>query len=381
MKNIVILGATGSIGTQTLDVIKQFPDTFNIVGIAIGKNIELTKEILSEFKSIKYLVVQNEEDVKKFDNYNLNVMFGEEGLLNLVTLQDVDYVVNAIIGFAGLKPTVAAIKAHKTIGLANKETLVTAGEIIMDLAKKENVEIIPIDSEHSAIFQALRGNEYSDINRLILTASGGAFRDKKRDELETVKLEDALKHPNWSMGVGITIDSATMFNKALEVIEAHYLFGVDYDHIEVLIHNESIDHSMVEFIDHSTMAQLSFPDMRIPIAYALSFPNRLPLNIEQDIMNISKMSFKKVDLQRFRALKIGYEVGRASQTYPTVLNASKEVANQLFCEGQIKFLDIETLVIESLKKHTPNPQPTIDDIINIDSYVREWLYDNWRNIL
>lgn len=370
MKNVILLGATGSIGLQAIDVLSQHQDKFCLIGISFGKNKDVAKNIIDNFGSIKK-VVSNSDIETEYQNSNCLFFRGNENIKQLISMEEVDIVINAISGFAGLNASVLAIKNSKKLALANKETLVVAGQLIKNLQKEYQTEIIPIDSEHSAILQALRGNDYADIKRLILTASGGSFRDKTREELVNVTLQDALNHPNWLMGMEITIDSATMFNKALEIIEAHYLFDVDYDRIDVLQHNESLDHSMVEFIDGSVMAQLGFPDMRVPIAYALSYPRRLSLKQDQDFLNISQMTFKKIDQERFPAIKIAFAVGKAGGTYPVVLNASKEVANQLFIENKIKFLDIEKIVIDSLKNHQGINNPTLEQIYQIDQETRE----------
>ena len=377
MKNICLLGASGSIGTQTLDVLYQHQDKFNLVAFSVGSNIEVANQILANFKQVKYVCVSNREDITKLNITDQEVLSGSDGLLELIVMKEVDTVVNSLIGFVGLEPTIRAIKANKDICLANKETLVTAGDIVMPLVKECGVNLIPIDSEHSAIMQALMGNNVEDVNRIILTASGGSFRDLTLEELENVTLEQTLNHPNWSMGIGITIDSATMFNKALEIIEAHHLYNIDYDKIEVMIHYESINHSMVEYIDGSVMAQLSFPDMRIPIALSLSYPRRIKLDVKKDIMQMEKMSFKPVDLDRFKAIKIAYAVGKAGYTYPTVLNASKEVANQLFIDGIIKFIDIEKVVIWALKNHQVINNPSIEDILNTDKLTRKQVLEKW----
>lgn len=373
MKNIVLLGASGSIGTQAIDVIKQHPELFNLIGISVNKNVDYVKELLTTFDSIKYVNLGDNCDASSLENFDITITYGQPGLEQLASIDEADYILNAVIGFAGLAPSVSAIKAKKTLGLANKETLVCAGDIIMPLVEQYQAQLIPIDSEHSAIFQALRGESYEDIKRLILTASGGSFRDLSKEELANVTLEQALSHPTWSMGAGITIDSATMFNKALEIIEAHHLFNVDYDRIDVLIHPQSVDHSMVEFIDGSCIGQLSFPDMRIPIAYALSYPRRISINIKRDIMEMGNLTFKKPDLERFSALKIAYAVGKQGHTYPTVLNAAKEEANNLFINNKIKFVQIETIIKEALIAHQVIVDPSLEDLYQVDQQTREWV--------
>lgn len=373
MKNIVLLGASGSIGTQAVDVIRQHPELFNLIGISVNQNVDCVKKLLTTFDSIKYVNLGDNCDTSCLENFDITITYGQPGLEQLASIDEAHYILNAIIGFAGLAPSVSAIKAKKTLGLANKETLVCAGDIIMPLVEQYQAQLIPIDSEHSAIFQALRGESYEDIKRLILTASGGSFRDLSKEELASVTVEQALSHPTWSMGAGITIDSATMFNKALEIIEAHHLFNVNYDRIEVLIHPQSIDHSMVEFIDGSCIGQLSFPDMRIPIAYALSFPRRISIDIKRDIMEMDNLSFKKPDLERFSALKIAYAVGKQGHTYPTVLNAAKEEANNLFINNKIKFIEIETIIKEALIAHQVIVDPSLDDLYQVDQQTREWV--------
>lgn len=373
MKNIVLLGASGSIGTQAIDVIKQHPELFNLIGISVNQNVDYVKELLTTFDAIKYVNLGDNCDASCLENFDITITYGQPGLEQLASLDEADYILNAVIGFAGLAPSVSAIKAKKTLGLANKETLVCAGDIIMPLVEQYQAQLIPIDSEHSAIFQALRGESYEDIKRLILTASGGSFRDLSKEELANVTLEQALSHPTWSMGTGITIDSATMFNKALEIIEAHHLFNVDYDRIDVLIHPQSVDHSMVEFIDGSCIGQLSFPDMRIPIAYALSYPRRISIDIKRDIMEMGNLTFKKPDLERFSALKIAYAVGKQGHTYPTVLNAAKEEANNLFINNKIKFVQIETIIKEALIAHQVIVDPSLEDLYQVDQQTREWV--------
>lgn len=373
MKNIVLLGASGSIGTQAVDVIKQHPELFNLIGISVNQNVDYVKELLTSFDSIKYVNLGDNCDASCLENFDVTITYGQPGLEHLACIDEADYILNAVIGFAGLAPSVSAIKAKKTLGLANKETLVCAGDIIMPLVEQCQAQLIPIDSEHSAIFQALQGESYEDIKRLILTASGGSFRDFSKEELASVTVEQALSHPTWSMGAGITIDSATMFNKALEIIEAHHLFNVDYDRIDVLIHPQSIDHSMVEFIDGSCIGQLSFPDMRIPIAYALSYPRRISIDIKRDIIEMDNLTFKKPDLERFSALKIAYAVGKKGHTYPTVLNAAKEEANNLFINNKIKFIEIETIIKEALIAHQVIVDPSLDDLYQVDQQTREWV--------
>ncbi len=369
MKKISLIGASGSIGKQSIDVIKNNPEDFKLVAFSVGKNIDYANEILSMFDSIKIVCVQNKEDVSKI-NFD-NVVYGNEGLVD-IALEDSDVLITAVVGSIGLIPTIKAIETKKDIALANKETLVMAGDIIMPLIKEHDVNIFPVDSEHSAIFQCLNGENPKEINKLIITASGGSFRDKTLKDLEGVSKDDALNHPNWSMGAKITIDSATMFNKGLEVIEAHHLFDIDYENIDVLIHKESIVHSMVEFNDFSTMAQLSLPDMRLPIQYALTYPNRLEINNYKslDLADIGKLSFDKVDFIRFEALALAYEAGKKGHTYPTVLNAANEKAVELFLNDKIEFLDIIKIVKKYLLNHKVVNNPTLEDLLKVDRDIR-----------
>ena len=374
MKGISLLGATGSIGTQTLDVIRSNPKRFKLQAIAVGKNIDLTRKIIREFQPV-IVSVQNKEDKERlkaeFPNH-IKFTYGEEGLIEVATCEDTEVLVNAILGSVGLLPTLQAIEAGKTIAIANKETLVTAGHIVMTKAKEHNVTILPVDSEHSAIFQCLNGENEKEIERLIITASGGSFRDKSRDELVNVTVEDALNHPNWSMGAKITIDSATMMNKGLEVIEAHWLFNQPYEKIECLLHRESTIHSMVEFTDGSVIAQLGTPDMRIPIQYALTYPERLLSNSERlDLAKIGKLHFEKMDFERFRCLHFAYEAGKIGGTLPVVLNAANEVAVQAFLTGKISFLEIEDWIEKALTSHQVIANPDLQTILHVDKETRD----------
>lgn len=374
MKGICLLGATGSIGTQTLDIIRSNRDQFELVAIAVGKNLELTREIINEFHP-KLVSVQNQADQailqREFKGIS-KILSGDEGLIEVAVHPDANVFVNAILGSVGLVPTLNAIDAGKTIALANKETLVTAGHIVMARARDRKVPVLPVDSEHSAIFQCLQGEQQKNIERLIITASGGSFRDKTREELVNVTVEDALHHPNWSMGAKITIDSATMMNKGLEVIEAHWLFDQPYDKIDVLLHRESTVHSMVEFHDGSIIAQLGTPDMRIPIQYALTYPGRTPTNAAHlDLTEVGTLHFQKMDFNRYRCLRFAYEAGRRGGTLPVVLNAANEVCVQAFLNGQIKFLEIEDLIEWALENHVPTANPDLDTILSVDQETRE----------
>ncbi len=373
MKKIAILGASGSIGTQTIDVIKNNPDKFELVSASVGSNIDYLNNLIATFPTLKAISVQNEADLGKVNEFNGELSYGIDGMSNVATIKEADVVITAVVGSVGLLPTIAAIKAKKNIGLANKETLVTAGHIIMPLIKEYDVKLYPVDSEHSAIFQCLNGENSQEINKLIITASGGSFRDQSRDELKNVSVADALNHPNWSMGAKITIDSATMFNKGLEVIEAHHLFGIDYEDIEVLIHKQSIIHSMVEFADFSVMAQLGTPDMRLPIQYAITYPERLEIKNSKrlSLAKISQLDFKDVDYARYPAVRLAYMAGKAGGSMPTVLNAANEVAVALFLAEKIKFLEIETIVSEAMKNHILIENPTVEQILDVDQNVRK----------
>jgi 1-deoxy-D-xylulose-5-phosphate reductoisomerase len=377
LKYISLLGASGSIGTQTLDVIRSHPNEFQLAAMSIGKNIELARKIIEEFTP--HLVsVANKEDCERlrheFGN-KVKFVYGEEGLIEVATYSKADIVVNAVVGSVGLLPTLQAIEAGKTIALANKETLVTAGHIVTEAAQKRGVTILPVDSEHSAIFQCLQGEKEKNIEKIILTASGGSFRDRKREELQNVTVEEALRHPNWSMGAKITIDSATMMNKGLEVIEAHWLFHLPYEQIDVLLHKESIIHSMVQFHDSSVIAQLGTPDMRVPIQYALTYPDRFELlgAKKLNLAEIGTLHFQKVDFERYRCLKFAYEAGKAGGSLPTVLNAANEEAVAAFLNGQISFLAIEELIERALERHHVVKQPTLDEIREIDEETRRYI--------
>ncbi|WP_312097935.1 1-deoxy-D-xylulose-5-phosphate reductoisomerase [Niallia sp.] len=374
MKYISLLGATGSIGTQTLDVIKSHPDMFQLVAFSSGRNIELTKQIIQEFRpSLVSVAEKSDYEQLKQIFPAIHFSYGMEGLIEVAVFDKTDILVNAVIGSVGLHPTLQAIEAQKVIAIANKETLVTAGHIVMEAAAKYNVPVLPVDSEHSAIFQCLQGENQKNIERLIITASGGSFRDLSRTDLEQVTVADALNHPNWSMGAKITIDSATMMNKGLEVIEAHWLFGLPNEKIDVLLHKESIIHSMVEFHDSSVIAQLGTPDMRIPIQYALSYPERLPAENGKrlDLATIGKLHFQQMDLVRFKCLDFAYEAGKAGGTLPTVLNAANEVAVQKFLNKEISFLQIEDLIEKALNSHQNILNPSLEVIQEIDVETRK----------
>lgn len=377
MKLISLLGATGSIGTQTLDIIKEHPAEFKLAAMSVGRNTEKTREIIHEFQP-ELVSVQEKDlyDTLKSEFPHTKFTFGDEGLVETAVYEKADILVNAVLGSVGLHPTLQAIESGKTIAIANKETLVTAGHLVMEAAKKNNVPLLPVDSEHSAIFQALQGEKMKNIERLILTASGGSFRDRTREQLENVTVKEALNHPNWSMGAKITIDSATMMNKGLEVIEAHWLFNVDYDKIDVLLHKESIIHSMVEFHDSSIIAQLGSPDMRVPIQYALTYPDRLPLKSAKrlNLAQVGKLHFQEMDTDRFRCLKFAYEAGKTGGTMPTVLNAANEVASAAFLAGKIRFLQIEDLVEKALANHQHAENPNLEHIQEVDEETRRFVH-------
>ncbi|MBM6618410.1 1-deoxy-D-xylulose-5-phosphate reductoisomerase [Bacillus suaedaesalsae] len=377
MKKISLLGATGSIGTQTLDLLRLHPEEFQVVALSFGKNLSLGVGIIKEFKP-KIVSVLTKDDKEKLEGMissDTKIVYGEQGLVEVAVHHESSILVNAVIGSVGLIPTLEAINQGKTIALANKETLVTAGHLVMSLAKEKNVEILPVDSEHSAIFQSMVGQDIARVKRLILTASGGSFRDRSREELNGVTVGQALSHPNWSMGAKITIDSATMMNKGLEVIEARWLFDIPYKNIEVILHKESIIHSMVEYDDTSVIAQLGSPDMRVPIQYALTFPKRLPLPISKslNLWEIGSLNFQKIDLERFRCLRFAYEAGTAGGTFPTVLNAANEVAVDAFLNGKITFLQIEDLIDQSLEQHESISNPDLETIKAVDMEARRYV--------
>lgn len=374
MKKVIILGSTGSIGTQTLDVIKNFRENFEIVGLTAYNNVELLSKQIREFNP-KVVAVKDEdkanqlrENLKK----NVEILTGSKGLQEIVKY-DADLVVVAVEGIAGLIPTVTAIQRGKDIALANKEVLVTAGQIVMDLVKKKDITLLPVDSEHSAILQCLRGNDKKEVSRLILTASGGPFRGKKKEDLRKVTVNEALNHPNWKMGKKITIDSATLMNKGFEVIEAKWLFDIFEDKIDVIVHPQSIIHSMVEYIDGSVIAQLAAADMRIPIQYALNYPTRNYINGINflDFSLTTQLTFEKPDLETFRCLSLAYEALKIGGTMTTVLNAADEIAVSLFLNKKIEFLQIAEIIEESMKEHNNIQNPTLDDIINVDKEVKE----------
>lgn len=374
MKNIYLLGASGSIGKQTLDVISRYQDKFVLKSFSVNTNVCFAKEIIKKFKP-EMVCVGNYEDMVKLQFEFPEVLFsyGDQGLIDVATYSSEDgYLVNAVTGSVGLLPTIEAIKKKRDILLANKETLVIGGELIMPLVKKYNVNLLPIDSEHSAILQCLLAGKKDEVNRIIITASGGAFRNKQREELKYVSKEEALNHPNWKMGRKITIDSASMINKAFEVIEAHYLFDLPINKIETIIHKQSIIHGMVEYVDGVLIAQMAIPDMRIPIEYALLYPNRSENEYNKvDFKQNLELSFEEIDLNRFPLLKLGYEVIEKKGILPTIFNAANEAAVKLFLCDKIKFLDIEEIIISNVKDAKNLSSPTITDIIRVDKEIKE----------
>ncbi|MCM8710620.1 1-deoxy-D-xylulose-5-phosphate reductoisomerase [Clostridium sp. SYSU_GA19001] len=383
MKNITILGATGSIGSQTLDVIRKEKNKFKLIGISSNKNYHKTIDIIKEF-SPKYVAVMDKityENIKeycKINNLSIEVIYGMEGLNIVATLPEVDMIVTSIVGMIGLVPTINAIKSGKHIALANKETLVVGGEIVKAAAHAYNVMILPVDSEHGAIFQCLQGNKREDVNRVILTASGGPFRGKKLNDLCNVSADEALKHPKWNMGKKISIDSATLMNKGLEVIEAHWLFDMDYNDIDVVIHPQSIIHSMVEYNDGSVIAQLGTTDMRLPIQYALNYPCRRKTIVDRlDFYNLGNLTFEMPDFETFKCLKLAYEAGKTGGTCPTILNSANEAAVELFLQKKISFLQIANIIEECMNKFSWVSKFTIEDILETNENVRRYIYNKY----
>lgn len=372
MKKIVILGSTGSIGTQALDVIARHPDRFEITGLAAGRNLSLLREQIQRFRPKAVSVASEQEAMALRGSFSGSLFAGEEGVCRLIEETDSDLVVSAIVGAAGLKPTLRAIDLGKTVALANKESLVIAGELMTNAARERGISILPIDSEHSAVFQALAGNKASDVRRIILTASGGPFLNRPLETFCSVTVDEALNHPNWSMGPKITIDSATLMNKGLEVIEASWLFGLSHDKISVLIHPQSVVHSMVEYCDGSVMAQMGVPDMRCAISYALAYPDRVQSGVDSlDLAKIGALSFFEPDTGKFPGLRLAYYAVREGRTVPAVLNAANEVAVQLFLENKIGFEDIIPIIEETLEGHTPVPLRNLEDLIQADRWARE----------
>lgn len=379
MKKISILGSTGSIGTQTLDIVTDHPDKFQVVGLATGNNIQLLSEQIRQFRP-QIVAINNEsqlEDLKSLISdldYTPIILAGKEGVIEVARYGDSESVVTGIVGCAGLLPTIAAITAGKDIALANKETLIAGGPVVLPLVEKHRVKLLPADSEHSAIFQCLQGVPTGGLKKIILTASGGAFRDLPVEKLPQVTVADALKHPNWSMGRKITIDSATLMNKGLEVIEAHYLFGVDYNAIDIVIHPQSIIHSLIELQDTSVLAQLGWPDMRLPLLYALSWPERIYTDWEPlNLVKAGSLTFKEPDHQKYPCMGLAYAAGRAGGAMPAVLNAANEQAVALFLEEKISFLDIPRVIEKVCDRFTihNSSTPSLDDILSADNWARQ----------
>ena len=380
MKTIAVLGSTGSIGTQTLEVARANGD-LKIAALAAGRNVKLLERQIREF-SPRVVAVWEEEAARELktavSDLDVKIVTGMDGLIEISTLPEVEVLVTAIVGMIGIRPTVEAIKAGKDIALANKETLVTAGHIIMPLAKKHGVKILPVDSEHSAIFQSLNGKQHGQIDKLLITASGGPFRGRKRADLEQVKVEDALKHPNWAMGQKITIDSATLVNKGLEVMEAKWLFQVDLDQIEVVVQPQSVIHSMVQFVDGAVLAQLGTPDMKLPIQYALYYPERRYLAGERlDFAKLRQITFEKPDMETFLGLPLALKASREGGSMPTVFNAANERAVSKFLHREIGFTDIYQIIIESMEQHKSIQQPTIEEILDTEKATYEFIESRW----
>ena len=380
MKKIAILGSTGSIGTQTLEVVRENKD-IEVLGLAAGNNIKLLERQIREFHP-KMAAVWTEERAKELrenvKDLDIKIVSGMEGLIELSVMEESEILVTAIVGMIGIRPTIEAIKAGKDIALANKETLVTAGYIIMPLAKEYQVAILPVDSEHSAIFQSLQGGQEKALHKILLTASGGPFRQKTREELLNIQVEDALKHPNWEMGRKITIDSSTLVNKGLEVIEAKWLFDVSLDQIEVVVHPQSIIHSMVEYVDGAIIAQLGTPDMKLPIQYALYYPERRFLPGDRlDFAVLSKLTFEKPDMETFYGLRLAFEAGKEGGSLPAVFNAANELAVSKFLDRKIKYLEIPEIIEHCMQAHKTIADPSVDEILQTEQEVYEQIESRW----
>ena len=380
MKKIAILGSTGSIGTQTLDVVRGNKD-IQVLGISAGRNILKLEEQVREFHP-RLVAVWDEQAAKdlqiRIADLPVEVVSGMDGLLQLARMDETDILVTAVVGMIGIRPTMEAICAGKDIALANKETLVTAGHLIMPLAKEKGVQILPVDSEHSAIFQAIHGENKKEIHNLLITASGGPFRGRKREDLQQVTVADTLKHPNWVMGQKITVDSATLVNKGLEVMEARWLFDVDLDHIQVVVQPQSIIHSMVEFKDGAVMAQLGTPDMRLPIQYALYYPERRYLDGERlDFHKLRQITFEEPDMDTFLGLPMAIQAAQAGGSMPTVFNAANELAVKLFLQEKIRFLDIYQIIGQSMGRHKVIRHPDLDQILAVEKETYQWIESRW----
>lgn len=380
MKKIAVLGSTGSIGTQTLEIVRKEPD-LQVVALAAGANVDLMERQVREFKPVLAAMWSEEaaQDLRaRLRDLPVRVVCGMEGLLETAVCEESDVLVTAIVGMIGIRPTIAAIEHHKTIALANKETLVTAGHIIMPLAAQNNVKILPVDSEHSAIFQSMHGENKERVSKILLTASGGPFRGKTREQLADMKVEDALKHPNWSMGRKVTIDSASLVNKGLEVMEAKWLFDVELEQIQVVVHPQSIIHSAVEYVDGGIMAQLGVPDMKLPIQYALFYPDRRPMdNGRVDFFRLGQLTFEEPDTETFRGLALAYQAGRVGGTMPTVFNAANEKAVALFLQRKIGFLQISELIERSMEQHKVIGHPTVEQILEAEAATYEYIKEKF----
>ena len=380
MKKIAILGSTGSIGTQTLDVVRANGD-IEVLGISAGRNVKMLEEQAREFHP-QLIAVWDENAAKdlavRLSDMDVKIVSGMEGLLELARMPQTDILVTAVVGMIGIRPTMEGIKAGKDIALANKETLVTAGHLIIPMAKEHGVQILPVDSEHSAIFQVLHGEKQAQVEKLLITASGGPFRGRKREELEYVTLADTLKHPNWVMGQKITVDSATLVNKGLEVMEARWLFDVDLDHIQVVVQPKSIIHSMVEFKDGAVMAQLGTPDMRLPIQYALYYPERRYLDGERlDFHKLKEITFEDPDMDTFLGLPMAMDAARKEGSMPTVFNAANELAVKKFLQEKIGFLDIYDIIAQSMERHTVIRNPELEEILAVEDETYKWIESRW----
>ncbi len=375
MKKLLLLGASGSIGSQTVDVVLHHKNEFTIIGLSVGYRIEKLHELLAQLPSVQRVCVAEETVKSVLQNQYPSIRFysGDDGMSDLCAWSEYDMLVNAVVGFRGLRPTLTALEHDKDVALANKESLVAGGPLVKEALKNHQGSLYPIDSEHSAIFQCLRGNEMNEVDKLIITASGGSFRDLDREALKHVSVEDALHHPNWQMGARITIDSATMMNKGFEVIEAHYLFDIPFEKIETIIHYESLIHSMVQFQDHAILAQLGSPDMRLPIQYALLYPSRDEIGGSQplDFTKISSLHFKQTDFDRYPLLKLAYEVGVRGGNGGAIMNGADEAAVDHFIKGNISFLDIETLVMNAVKQVPFKKDVTLPDLIEADAMARQ----------
>ncbi len=383
MKKIAILGSTGSIGTQTLEIVRDNPD-LQVVGLAAGANIDLLEKQVREFRP-RLVSLQSEADCRKLKtrlaDLEVQVIPGMEGLLGIAEMEESEILVTAIVGMIGIRPTIAAINRHKDIALANKETLVTAGHIIMPLAAEMGVSILPVDSEHSAIFQSLQGEHRDRVSKLLITASGGPFRGRSRQDLDNVELEDALKHPNWSMGHKITIDSATLVNKGLEVMEAKWLFDVDLDRIQVVVHPQSIIHSMVEYVDGGIIAQLGTPDMKLPIQYALFYPDRRPMAGKRvDFFELGNITFEKPDVETFAGLKLAMRAAAEGGSVPTVFNAANEKAVNLFLNRRIRFLQIPEMIEMCMDAHRKIENPGVEEILKTEQETYELIRSKFNII-